>query len=423
VGLSGSDWFVIVSVLIIGEELRMKIFKKVLVYFFGVVIGLLVLFLLWASVAFRPDFTLRLLRYGESDVYDYQIFPEREMPAADEPFMFPVGDREEEIRNAFESHPLVDDLDTFLEETSTQAFLVIYQGELAMEAYYNGTQRDSIVTSFSMAKSYGSTLIGIAIEEGYINSVNDPITEYLPELAERDPAFNQITVRDLLLMSAGIRYKELPSFHMDDATTYYYPDLRELALNDTEILDPPGEYMLYNNFHPLLIGMILERATGQHVADYLAAKIWQPMGTEYAGSWSLDSEETAFEKMESGINGRAVDFAKFGLLVLNSGEWNGQQLIPAAWLMEATQDFDPPQPEEYYPAYFIQSNLDMYYKYMWWGFKRDGGDDFSAIGNFGQFTYISPSADLVIVRHGEEYGVGFLDWAEIFYHAATELQK
>ncbi|HKJ27489.1 MAG TPA: serine hydrolase [Anaerolineales bacterium] len=399
----------------------MKYIKKILAYLLGLAVGLVVLFIVWASVTFRPDFVMRLLRWGNADVADYQKFPARVMAAADEPFLFPAGNLEAEIRQIFESHPLVDDLDTFLEENGTQAFLVIYNGELVLEAYYNGVQRDSIVTSFSAAKSYGSTLIGIAIDEGYIQSVDDPITDYLPELAERDPAFSQITIRDLLRMSSGIRYKELPSLHMDDATTYYYPDLRWLALNETEILDPSGEYMLYNNFHPLLIGMILERATGQHVADYLAAKIWRPMGAEYDGSWSLDSEETAFEKMESGINGRAIDFAKFGLLVLNNGEWNGKQLIPAAWLVEATQDFGPSNPDEYYPDYFSAGNFDMYYNYMWWGFKREGGDDFSAMGNFGQYIYISPSADLLIVRNGERYGVEFLDWPDIFYHVATEL--
>lgn len=398
-----------------------KKLKKILVYLLGMIVGLFIVFVVWGSVAFRLDFILRLLRWGNADVADYQKFPERVMPAAEEPFIFPVGSREAEIRQIFESHSLVDDLDTFMEENGTQALIVIVKGEIVLEAYYNGTQRDSVVTSFSAAKSFGSTLVGIAIDEGYINSVDDPITDYLPELLKRDPAFSQITIQDLLRMSSGIRYEELPSLYMDDATTYYYPDLRWLALNETEILDPPGEYMLYNNFHPLLIGMILERATGQHVADYLAEKIWQPIGAEFDGSWSLDSEETAFEKMESGINGRAIDFAKFGWLVLNDGMWNGQQLIPADWLAEATQDFGPANPDEYYPYYFNEGNLDVYYNDMWWGFHREGQDDFSAMGNFGQYIYISPSADLVIVRNGSRYGVGFLDWPELFYHVATEL--
>ena len=161
----------------------------------------------------------------------------------------------------------------------------------------------------------------IAISEGYIHSVDDPITEYLPELAERDPAFKNVTIRNLLMMSADIKYDDFPFFNGDDVKTYYYPDLRELALEDTQIVGSPGEKFLYNNYHPLLLGMVIERATGTSVANYLQEKIWKPIGMQYPGSWSLD--ENGFEKMESGINARAVDFTKFGRLFLYNGNWNG----------------------------------------------------------------------------------------------------
>jgi len=108
------------------------------------------------------------------------------------------------------------------------------------------------------------------------------------------------------MMSSGIKYSEPP----DDAAIYYYPDFRELALKKTRIAEQPGEIFLYNNFHPLLPGMILERAAGTTVTGYLQEKIWTPIGMEYSGSWSLD--ETCSEKMESGMNARAIDFAKFG---------------------------------------------------------------------------------------------------------------
>ena len=207
----------------------------------------------------------------------------------------------------------MDDFDAFLAKNRTQAFIVIQDDAILYEQYFNGASRDSIVTSFSTAKSFTSTLIGIAISEGYIHSVDDPITDYLPELAERDPAFANITIRDLLMMSSGIKYVEFPFVNGDDAKTYYYPDLRQLALEDTHIVGLPGEQFHYNNYHPLLLGMILERATGTSVANYLQEKIWKPVGMEYPGSWSLD--EHGFEKMESGINARAIDFAKFGRLV------------------------------------------------------------------------------------------------------------
>src|SRR5690606_10336622 len=128
-----------------------------------------------------------------------------------------------------------EDLDAFLENNGTQAFIVIQDDTVLYEHYFNGAQRDSIVTSFSVAKSFVSAMIGIAIEEGHIQSADDPITTYLPELLDRDPRFGQITIRHLLNMSSGIKYVENSFINGDDALTYYYPDLRELALEKTEI--------------------------------------------------------------------------------------------------------------------------------------------------------------------------------------------
>jgi CubicO group peptidase (beta-lactamase class C family) len=324
----------------------------------------------------------------------------------------------------FERDPAIDDLETFLEESGTQAFIVIQDDAILYERYFNDTERDSIVTSFSTAKSFGSALIGIAIAEGHINSVNDPITDYLPELAERDPAFEDIAIRDLLLMSSGIKYRETMFFNGDDTKTYYHPDLRQLALQESAIIDPPGDYFLYNNYHPLLLGMILERTTGMAVTDYLESRIWQPIGAEFDGSWSLDSEETQFEKMESGLNGRAIDFAKFGRLYLRDGDWDGQQVVPAEWVSESTQP-DPSLDEgNYFPDYFDEFADGGYYKYLWWGIERDGGEhDFSALGNKGQFIYVSPQNNLIVVRHAEKYGPKALEWLEIFHNFASEMQS
>ncbi|MCO5189897.1 MAG: beta-lactamase family protein [Anaerolineae bacterium] len=382
------------------------------------IVGLIVVVAVWVVLAYPLEYTQRVLSWGFADVYDYQKFPERSMPAADDAFEFEHTASETAIKAQFEKSAVTNgDLDTFLTDTGTQAFIVIQDDTILYENYFNGASRDSIVTSFSMAKSFASTLIGIAIEEGHINSVDDPITDYLPELAERDLAFAQITIRDLLMMSSGIRYAEFPFLNGDDSKTYYYPDLRDLALNQTKINGVPGEAFLYNNYHPLLLGMILERATGRSVATYLAQKIWQPMGAEFDGSWSLD--ENGFEKMESGINGRAIDFAKFGRLLLNEGNWDGEQIVSAEWVREATQPAIG-LPDDYYSKGFYEFNPNGYYKYMWWGKYRDGEpNDFTAAGNYGQFIYVSPHKNLIFVRHGEEYGVHESEWTNLFYDFAS----
>jgi len=212
--------------------------------------GTLILFsivLIASSLVYSPEFIIRILRWGDADVYDYLKFPERVLIPADTPFEFSYKLNTEQVFDEFELLSNLDDFGSYLEENRTQAFIVIQDDVVIYERYFNGASRDSVVTSFSIAKSFTSALIGIAISEGHVSSVNDPITEYLPELFERDPAFAKITIRDLLLMSSGIKYSEPP----DDAATYYFPDLRELALEKTRIKTQPGETFHYNNFHPL----------------------------------------------------------------------------------------------------------------------------------------------------------------------------
>jgi hypothetical protein len=175
-------------------------------------------------------------------------------------------------------------------------------------------------------------------------------------------------------------------------------------LTETEVVEPPGKTMVYNNYNPLLLGLILERATGRPVTTYLQEKIWTPIGMEFDASWSLDSEKSSFEKMESGINARAVDFAKLGRLYMNGGEWDGRQVVPADWVALSTQDNS-----------LLSKDDPISYGYMWWG-VRCNPQDFFALGDHGQFVYVSPARQLIIVRNGEEYGLPgeFVPWAETF---------
>ncbi len=405
---------------------KMKKIGQILFWGVGVIIGLVLFTVLFYSVKYSPEYVLRVLRWGDSDVYDYQKFPKRVMEVGSQEFAFEVNPNEVDVKALFESHPQIDDFESFVEGSDTQALIVIQDDAVLYEVYANGAERDSILTSFSVAKSFTSALVGIAIEEGYINSVDDPISVYMPELFERDPDFENIKIKDLLKMSSGIDYREFTFLNGDNSLTYYHPDLRQLALSETEVVDQPGNHFLYNNYHPLLLGIILERATGQPVAEYLEQKIWQRIGMEYPGSWSLD--RTGFEKMESGINARAIDFAKFGRLYLNEGRWDDVQVIPEAWVAESIQGNHELKDKAYYetsfgPEIFNAANGG-YYQYMWYGLTREeGADDFFAAGNKGQYIYMSPQANLIIVRNGLSYGQGLteFDWIEIFYHFSTRL--
>ncbi|HSR29844.1 MAG TPA: serine hydrolase [Anaerolineae bacterium] len=395
-----------------------------------IVLGLLGLALLIATLIYPFEYVRRVIAWGESDVTDYlENFPQRRLEASPETFLFDQASDEERVSELFETILQVDDFEAFLEANDTQAFIIVQGDAILYEKYLNGALRDSMMTSFSVAKSFTTALIGVAVAEGYIGSVNDPITFYLPELVERDPRFGEITIRDLMMMAAGLEYREmrLGLFNGDDPLTTYYPDQRQLALENTRIVDPPGQHFLYNKYHPQLLGLILERATGVSVTEYTQEKLWEPLGMEFSGSWSLDSKASGFEKMEAGLNARAIDFAKFGRLYLKNGNWNGVQVMPAEWVAESTQVDLSRQRDTYYPdemGQVIFDTLQGYYKYMWYGYARDGGEyDFSAEGDHGQFIYVSPHKNLIIVRNGTEYGSdqSWYDWIGSFYQFASDL--
>jgi CubicO group peptidase (beta-lactamase class C family) len=394
---------------------------RILIRIIGILAGLLLLGLVIAMLVYPPQYVLRVLAWQESDVFDWKKFPSHPLEASPQPFHFEES-LDPRVADLFAELAAVEDWDGFLEEYQTQAFIVVQDGKVLYEKYFNDTQRDSIVTSFSMAKSFTSALTGIAIAEGYIQSIDDPVTRYLPELADRDPRFEQITIRHLLLMASGLEYQEFRPllFNSDDPLTTYYPDQRELAFKNTHIIAPPGQYFSYNKYHPQLLGMILERTTGMPVTDYLQTRLWDPVGMAYSGSWSTDSTTSDFERMEAGINARAIDFAKFGLLYLNGGLMNNQQVIPQEWVAESTGPHFPEDYASYYPGWFASVPGKGYYAYMWWGYQRVAGSyDFAAEGDKGQFIYISPEKNLVIVRNGINYGIPAGDWIRLFYTFAS----
>ncbi len=381
-----------------------KNWKKVF-YVFASLILLVMIAFLAASLIESPAYTWRLIRYGESDINDHLIFPTREIENGSDVSEIPAmsGAVPSEVESLYKGEMRSEKLEEFLERTGTRAFLIIKDDALIYEKYFNSS-RDAINTSFSAAKSFNSALIGAAISDGYITSVEDKVIEYIPEIAGR--GLDDLTIRDLLLMNSGVRYKErseLPFYNLllaDDARTYYSTDMRKLAMSVKPDNTTIGEAFHYNNFYPLLEGLILERATGMHVAMYLQERFWKPMGAEYPASWSLDSESSGFEKMESGINARALDFARFGLIFLHNGLWNGTQILPEDWVAESTQPLNLDTRDWGMQSFWPQ--IGGYYKYHWWGFDYgDGSYDFFAHGKFDQLIYIAPRKNTVIVRLGD----------------------
>lgn len=371
-----------------------------------------------------PTYAWRILRYGESDINDVRIFPERVIEKGETYSLIGRGraGTPYEVEYPFQSEIRKEILEDLLKRTGTRAFLILKDDQLIFETYLDSSRKE-VNTSFSTAKSFSSALIGAAIADGYIGSVNDPVIEYIPEIAGR--GLDTLTVRDLLMMNSGIRYlhgNEIP-FYMspfsDDALTYYPPDLRKVALSVEASGAPIGEAFRYNNYHMLLEGLILERATGMHVAEYLQERIWKPMGAEFPASWSMDGEASGFEKMESGINARAIDYARFGLIFLHNGLWNDVQILPEAWVAESTQPLRP-DPRTWETMTDVPE-YGGYYKYHWWGIDNANGTyDFHSHGKYDQIIYVAPRKNVVIVRFGDRLADD-VNWALVLHNIVDQL--
>lgn len=212
----------------------------------------------------------RIIHLGESDTTDYKVFPSREIAPSEWPQSYSY-----ELNPTFgQFKPLQKDpLDLLLTKSKTMSFLVIHKDKILYEYYGDGYNKTSINTSFSSVKSIDSLMIGIAIDKGFIHSEDDIISIYIKEL--KDKEIGNITIKQLLTMRSPIQYKEGPLWFGDDAKTYYMPNLRTLVLEETRI-DPEytGSFH-YNNYHPLLLGMIIENSTGKSVSEFFEREIWK----------------------------------------------------------------------------------------------------------------------------------------------------
>lgn len=376
----------------------------------------------------------RYITWNKADIYDYQNFPSRAVETGPSTFYF-HSSREKErdflgtiknIRYRTQKGSKELPLEEFLTSTDTTAFLVIRDDTILYEGYFNGFGRDSTCTSFSISKSITSALIGIALEEGLIGSLDDPVFLYLPELGER--GLTDITIRHLLAMTSGLKHKFSDSPFSDSTRSYFSLDIRKNALKRKSI-EAPGNHFLYDNCHAQLLGMILERTSGMSVSSYTEEKLWIPLETEGDAFWSLDSEQSGFEQMAMGFNARPRDYAKFGRLYLNGGVWKGERIISREWIRASTQtDANENGSEDFYaknmgngPYGEFFRELSGYYSYSWWGYRIDEPhSDFFAMGLLDQYLYLCPEKNLMLLRFGEGSGDVYW-WPEVLLNIAEAL--
>lgn len=328
----------------------------------------------------------RFVIYNFADIKDYKKFPYRTVQEDTATFYFQHTDSAKHPRKI-----TVDNKDyefgEYLQENKTVAFLIIKDDTIQYEKYFNGYDESSIVPSFSMAKSILSILIGCALDDGLIQSVDEPVTNYLPELEAN--GFDRVTIRNLLQMTSGIAFNESYVNPFGQAASFYYGTNLEKEIGKLELEYEPGQDFEYVSGDSQLLGFVLARALGDRsISTYFQEKIWQEIGTEYDATWSLD-KKGGMEKTFCCVNARARDFAKVGRLYLKEGNWNGRQLVPANWVQQSVK-IDTTQGSKWY------------YQYQWWLPSKEG--DFMAQGILGQYIYVYPEKKLIIVRLGKNDG-------------------
>jgi hypothetical protein len=347
----------------------------------------------------------RYFIYNFADVNDYKKFPS--LPVGNQSPAFSFAEPSKEISpilpSGFVAETESQDFNTFLNNHKTTSFLIIRNDTMLYEQYFDEYCPESVNPSFSVAKSFVSALVGIAISEGKIKSVDEPITNYLPQLTS--PGFKKIRIEDLLNMRSGIDFSENYSSPFGQMPRYYYGRNLQHYIKKLKVKEAPGLHYNYISVNTLLLSQMLEKATGQKLSAYLSEKIWQPLGMEYPASMSIDSRKHQTIKAFCCLNARSRDFAKFGRLYLHEGIWQGKQIVPASWVKRSTS--------------VINDSKDARgssYTYHW-RVLPDGS--FYAQGVLGQYIFVYPAKNIIIVRTGKNKAK--VDWIGLFVGLSNQL--
>ena len=321
----------------------------------------------------------------------YKIFPTSKLSASKKPLTFEVV-KSVDLPSSFIFRDKSVDLDKFLSRTGTSALLIVKDGKIHYENYWLTGGKDVKWLSMSVAKSFISTLVGIAIEQGYIGSTSDSITKYVSQL--ENSAYDDVKIKDVLQMSSGARWNE----DYSDPNSDVMRSARILAVGGS--LDKftaslnnelkPGTFNRYNSTDTQVLGMLLRESTGTTVTQYMQEVLWNPMGAESDAYWLLDSEN--MEMVYAGLNATARDYAKLGELFRLEGKINGKQLVPSNWVKASTT----PDAPHLMPGENPLSDFPLGYGYQWW--IPDDSGDFTAIGVYNQFVYVSPENNAVVVK-------------------------
>lgn len=284
-----------------------------------------------------------------------------------------------------------DSLLKVIEDNKSIAFLVIQNDSLRFEQYWRGHDQQTLSGSFSMAKSVVSLLMGIALYEGKVKSIDDPIADYIPEF--KKAGTDTIRIRHILTMSGGLNWKESYNNPFSKTANAYYGDQLKELIGGLKSERQPGVAFEYSSNETQILAWILENVYQQTLPDLFSEKIWQHIGAEQDALWSLD-KKAGTTKAFCCLNARARDFARLGKLVLQNGRWDSLQIVPEAYVKEATSPASWLKDSEGHPVDF--------YGYQFWIVNYKGMQIPYFRGVLGQFIFVIPQKNAIVVRLGEK---------------------
>jgi CubicO group peptidase (beta-lactamase class C family) len=349
------------------------------------------LFILLSGRIYLYSGIMKTYAIGKSSpgIYDLNVFPHSTIEKANKPYLWKNHERINQFRfDKFERK--------YHQRLGTKAFLVFKNDTLLFEKYFGSHKKETVSNSFSAAKTVIALLIGIAIEEGKIKSVDEPVGHYLLEFNENGR--NDITIRHLLQMAAGFDWEESGSNPISEAAEAYYGDDLYGLVTRQHVVEKPGTKFNYQSGDTQILGFILQKATGKSISEYTEEKLWKTMGAGHQAFWSLD-KENGDEKAFCCLYATPRDFSLIGLLILNQGKIGDQQIVPKWYINEMVKT----------PAMATEENIrNLRYGWHIWTYKNKGNPVYYCRGFKGQYIMAIPSKQLLVVRLGMEREDNFL---------------
>ena len=402
------------------------------------------LFIIVGILSLQSCVVTRAIKYGNASVDDYTVFEQDTVAKGLSTFKFADAQQKSKLVDTLKFNIYLSKSDTLLNLTLREAMdymdvpsaaIVIQNDTILFEHYSGGWNRDSQSCIFSVTKTITSMLCGIALKDGYIKSLSDPVTDYIPELKDADPTFAKLKIEHLLDMTAGLKFNENYSWNPFSKMAKLYMGNNSLkVLKSLKFINTPGENFSYDSATTALLGIVIERATGKSYAQYLSEKVWQPLGMERDALIGLDSKKHHTAKSFAGLTTNVRDLTKIGKLFLNNGICNGAQIVDSSFvnrcLSTHTAGISGKAQSEYSYSWYwgvadeedgkrkffnTLEELKLYYKNHpekrvrqikknlkngYFAVLHNGG--FWGFGLYGQVLYVNPEKNMVAVFLGAD---------------------